>query len=108
MGHSLGTGVGARLAAELSDENVPYRGVVLMSPFSSIEEVLKTYNILGTVPLMKPLAMIPYATSKHLMTFTVILSNRVSPDVVSAALIHKFDTLSAVPVGLSVPQETWR
>ncbi|KAF9027500.1 abhydrolase domain-containing 12 [Hymenopellis radicata] len=80
VGHSLGTGVGARLAAELSDENVPYRGVVLMSPFSSIGELLKTYNLFGAVPLMKPLAMIPYATN-----------------IVTWALIHKFDTLSVVP-----------
>ncbi|KAF8918827.1 Alpha/Beta hydrolase protein [Mucidula mucida] len=80
VGHSLGTGVGARLAAELSDENVPYRGVVLMSPFSSIGELLKTYSVFGAVPLMKPLAMIPYATN-----------------IVTWALIHKFDTLSVVP-----------
>ncbi|KAL0066206.1 hypothetical protein AAF712_006831 [Marasmius tenuissimus] len=63
-----------------SDEGHAYRAVVLMSPFSSLEEVLKTYSILGAVPLIKPLAMIPYA-----MNF------------VSWALIHKFDTLSVVP-----------
>ncbi|KAG7443181.1 alpha/beta-hydrolase [Guyanagaster necrorhizus] len=80
VGHSLGTGVGARLAAELSDEGVNYRGVVLMSPFSSIEDVLKTYNVFGAVPLMKPLSMIPYAAN-----------------IVSWALIHKFDTFSIVP-----------
>ncbi|KAF9267591.1 alpha/beta-hydrolase [Marasmius fiardii PR-910] len=80
VGHSLGTGVSARLAAQLSDEGLKYRAVVLMSPFSSIEEVLKTYNVLGTIPLIKPLAMIPYA-----MNF------------ISWALIHKFDTLSIVP-----------
>lgn len=79
VGHSLGTGVGARLAAELSDEGVNYRGVVLMSPFSSIEEVLKTYNVFGAVPLMKPLSMIPYAAN-----------------VVTWALIHKFDTISVI------------
>ncbi|KAG7088624.1 hypothetical protein E1B28_012597 [Marasmius oreades] len=80
MGHSLGTGVSARLAAQLSDEGLKYRAVVLMSPFSSIEEVLKTYNVMGTIPLIKPLTMIPYA-----MNF------------VSWVLVHKFDTLSVVP-----------
>ncbi|KAK7056629.1 hypothetical protein VNI00_002346 [Paramarasmius palmivorus] len=80
MGHSLGTGVSARLAAELSEEGLAYRAVVLMSPFSSIESVLKTYNVFGTIPLIKPLAVIPYA-----MNF------------VSWALIHKFDTLGVVP-----------
>lgn len=64
VGHSLGTGIGGRLAADLSDEGIKYRGLVLMSPFSSIEEVLKTYHILGVVPLMKPLALIPGAASK--------------------------------------------
>ncbi|KAF5392010.1 hypothetical protein D9757_003349 [Collybiopsis confluens] len=80
MGHSLGTGVSARLAAELSREELPYRGVVLMSPFSSISELVKTYSVLGVVPLVKPLTMIPYAFN-----------------FVTWALIHKFDTLTVVP-----------
>ncbi|KIY63308.1 alpha/beta-hydrolase [Cylindrobasidium torrendii FP15055 ss-10] len=80
VGHSLGTGVSANLAAQLSDENIAYRGVVLMSPFSSISELLKTYNIFGLIPLMKPLHMIPYAAN-----------------AITWALAHKFDTLSAVP-----------
>ncbi|KAJ3766303.1 Alpha/Beta hydrolase protein [Lentinula raphanica] len=80
MGHSLGTGVSARLAAQLSKEELAYRGVVLMSPFSSIAEVVKTYSVLGLVPLIKPLTMIPYAFN-----------------FISWALIHKFDTLSVVP-----------
>ncbi|KAE9401089.1 alpha/beta-hydrolase [Gymnopus androsaceus JB14] len=79
MGHSLGTGVSARLAAQLSKEELPYRGVVLMSPFSSINELLKTYSVMGTVPLVKPLTMIPYAFN-----------------FITWALIHKFDTLSSV------------
>lgn len=65
MGHSLGTGVSGRLASTLSSESVPYRGLVLMSPFSSILELLKTYSIMGVLPLMKPLSMIPFATGKH-------------------------------------------
>jgi abhydrolase domain-containing protein 12 len=64
VGHSLGTGVSARLAAQLSREELPYRGVVLMSPFTSISELIKTYNILGAFPLVKPLTMIPYAFSR--------------------------------------------
>ncbi|KIK54601.1 hypothetical protein GYMLUDRAFT_99927 [Collybiopsis luxurians FD-317 M1] len=80
MGHSLGTGVSARLAAQLSREELPYRGVVLMSPFSSITQLLKTYNMLGMIPLIKPLTIIPYAFN-----------------FVTWALIHKFDTLSVIP-----------
>ncbi|KAF5382705.1 hypothetical protein D9615_002815 [Tricholomella constricta] len=80
VGHSLGTGVVSQLAAQLSDEGSKSRGVVLLSPFSSIREVLNTYHIFGAVPLMKPLAMIPYV-----------------PEMVTWALTHKFDSLSAVP-----------
>lgn len=36
----------------------------VLQPFSSIQDVLQTYHILGLVPLMKPLAMIPWATSE--------------------------------------------
>lgn len=61
-GHSLGTAVAARLSAELAAENVAFKGLVLMSPFSSIRKLLETYNFFGFVPLMKPLAMIPGAT----------------------------------------------
>ncbi|TFK40713.1 Alpha/Beta hydrolase protein [Crucibulum laeve] len=80
MGHSLGTGVSAQLGAELSRDGIRPKGVVLLSPFSSIRELLNTYHIFGLVPLMRPLAMIPYMTN-----------------VVTWALIHKFDTLRAVP-----------
>ncbi|GLB38272.1 putative serine aminopeptidase, S33 [Lyophyllum shimeji] len=80
VGHSLGTGVVSQLAAQLSDNGYKPRGVVLLSPFSSIREVLNTYHIFGTVPLMKPLAMIPNASK-----------------LVTWALTHKFDSLSAVP-----------
>ncbi|KAG5654775.1 hypothetical protein H0H81_003783 [Sphagnurus paluster] len=80
VGHSLGTGVVSQLAAQLSDEAVKPRGVVLLSPFSSIRELLNTYHIFGAVPLVKPLAMIPYAS-----------------ELITQALIHRFDTLSFVP-----------
>ncbi|KAJ3881623.1 Alpha/Beta hydrolase protein [Lentinula edodes] len=80
MGHSLGTGVGARLAAQLSKEELAYRGIVLLSPFSSMTELVKTYSVLGALPLVRPLTMIPYAFN-----------------FITWALIHKFDTLSVVP-----------
>ncbi|KAJ6584663.1 Alpha/Beta hydrolase protein [Mycena capillaripes] len=80
VGHSLGTGVTALLGAELSDEGISPRGVVLLSPFSSIGKVLDTYSILGIVPLIKPLAMIPWAAN-----------------FVKRAIIHTFDTDTLVP-----------
>jgi len=80
VGHSLGTGVSALLAAELSDEDISPRGVVLLSPFSSISKLLETYSVLGVVPLMKPLAMIPWVARLVLRT-----------------LIHTFETDTLVP-----------
>ncbi|KAJ7081380.1 Alpha/Beta hydrolase protein [Mycena belliarum] len=80
IGHSLGTGVSALLAAELSDEAISPRGVVLLSPFSSISKVLETYSILGVLPLMKPLAMIPWAST-----------------LVKHAVVHTFATDTLVP-----------
>ena len=61
-GHSLGTAVATKLSAELAAENVACKGVVLMSPFSSIRKLLETYHFFGFIPLMKPLAIIPGAT----------------------------------------------
>ncbi|RDB17974.1 Monoacylglycerol lipase ABHD12 [Hypsizygus marmoreus] len=80
VGHSLGTGVTSQLAAQLSDDGITPRGIVLLSPFSSIREVLNTYKIFGAIPLMRPIAMIPYA-----------------PQLITQALTHRFDSLSAVP-----------
>jgi abhydrolase domain-containing protein 12 len=64
VGHSLGTAVAARLASELSTEGAHPRGVALLAPFSSIRELLDTYYLFGLIPLMKPLAALPGATSK--------------------------------------------
>jgi abhydrolase domain-containing protein 12 len=80
VGHSLGTAVAGLLASELGRENVHYRGVVLMSPFSSIRTLLDQYYLLGCLPLFKPLAKIP-----------------LMPRFISWSLRHGFDTLSLVP-----------
>ncbi|KAL1744083.1 Alpha/Beta hydrolase protein [Schizophyllum fasciatum] len=79
VGHSLGTGVTARLGVVLEREGVKPRGLVLLSPFSSITEVVKTYSILGFIPLLKPLKFIPGAI-----------------DLVGKLIHHRFDTLQAV------------
>ncbi|PFH49714.1 hypothetical protein AMATHDRAFT_4648 [Amanita thiersii Skay4041] len=80
VGHSLGTAIGALLAAELSREGVEPRGFVLMSPFSSLRTLLDDYQLYGVVPLLKPLAFIPTA-----------------PQLLTWSLVHRFDTLSLVP-----------
>ncbi|KAM6501262.1 Alpha/Beta hydrolase fold [Amanita muscaria] len=80
VGHSLGTGVASQVMAQIDAEKVPCRGVVLLAPFSSIRQLLHTYHIFGMLPLMKPMSMIPWMTN-----------------LISWALVHKFDALKAVP-----------
>ncbi|TFK70394.1 alpha/beta-hydrolase [Pluteus cervinus] len=80
VGHSLGTGVASQLAAQFGREGIKPRGLVMLAPFSSIRELLNTYHIFGLFPLAKPLSMIPFGTN-----------------LLSLALIHKYDSLSVVP-----------
>ncbi|KAJ6557219.1 Alpha/Beta hydrolase protein [Mycena vulgaris] len=80
VGHSLGTGVSALLSAELSDEGISPKGVVLLSPFSSIPKVLETYSVFGIVPLMKPLAILPWVVN-----------------LLKSTVIHTFETDALVP-----------
>jgi abhydrolase domain-containing protein 12 len=68
------------LGAELSSEGISCRGIVFLSPFTSITEVLHHYNMFGFIPLMKPLSVIPGAIG-----------------LVQKVLVHRFDTLRAVP-----------
>lgn len=64
MGHSLGTAVSARLASELAAEGKEFKGLVLMSPFSSITTLVETYMFFKLFPLMKPLSLIPWASGE--------------------------------------------
>lgn len=70
VGHSLGTAVATKLGVELAQHGITPKGVVLMSPFSSIKNILHTYALFGYFPLMKPLAVIPGATSEFLFFFS--------------------------------------
>jgi len=79
IGHSLGTAVAAKLSVDLAVQNVRFRGVVLMSPFSSMRTLLQAYNFFGFLPLMKPLHWIPGAY-----------------DYVGGSLFHLFNTLSVI------------
>ncbi|RDB16452.1 Monoacylglycerol lipase ABHD12 [Hypsizygus marmoreus] len=80
VGHSLGTAIAGLLSAELGREGVEPRGLVLMSPFSSVRLLMDQYYLFGFLPLLKPLAMIPFA-----------------PRVLTWSVVHKFDTLTLVP-----------
>ncbi|KAF8967091.1 Alpha/Beta hydrolase protein [Flammula alnicola] len=80
VGHSLGTGVSGQLGAQLARDGVNCKGIVLLSPFSSIDAVLESYNMFGFLPLMKPISVIPGAARE-----------------LRRAVVHRFDTLQVVP-----------
>ncbi|KAH7322077.1 alpha/beta-hydrolase [Rhizoctonia solani] len=79
VGQSLGTGVSAGLVAELAEEGVSPRGMVLLSPYSSIATLLETYNLGGKLPLLQPL-------QKFRFVFGFVLK----------FLRHRFDTLAVI------------
>ena len=71
VGNSLGTGVAVQFASALQELQLERgsapqrpRGVVLLAPFSSIETLLDTYYIMGLVPLLAPLRIIPFMSSE--------------------------------------------
>lgn len=94
VGHSLGTAVAARLAAELSQENVKYRGVVLLSPFESIGNLLAEYHFFGVIPLMKPIHSIPGVGSEFRMALWLECPANLLRclEILNWGLVHKFDT----------------
>ncbi|KAL1744075.1 Alpha/Beta hydrolase protein [Schizophyllum fasciatum] len=78
VGHALGSSVAARLGAEIEKDGLRPRGIVLLSPFSSVIEAVRSVGLHGTTPFLKPLSLIPKAT-----------------DVVLKSVPPGFDTLSA-------------
>ncbi|KAF8221426.1 alpha/beta-hydrolase [Tricholoma matsutake] len=80
VGHSLGTAVAGLLTAGLGRENIVPRGLVFMSPFTSVRRLVDEYYLFGLFPLLKPLRLIPLAS-----------------DVITWSLVHKYDTLRLVP-----------
>ncbi|CAE7194865.1 unnamed protein product [Rhizoctonia solani] len=79
VGQSLGTGVSAGLVAELAEEGVSPRGMVLLAPYSSIATLLETYNLGGKLPILQPL-------QKFRFIFGFVLK----------FLRHRFDTLAVI------------
>lgn len=54
----------------------------------------------GIIPLMKPIAIIPGAVSESILIFSIILLSDANTclDLLKNAVVHRFDTLQAVPV----------
>ncbi|KAJ3386263.1 hypothetical protein HDU80_000463 [Chytriomyces hyalinus] len=59
LGHSLGTGVAARLARDLGKDGIFPRGLVLQAPYMSIPEAAFEYRAFQVVNLFYPLSFFP-------------------------------------------------
>ncbi|KAG9121653.1 hypothetical protein FRC07_002312 [Ceratobasidium sp. 392] len=79
VGQSLGTGVAAGMVAELAEDGVSPRGMVLLAPYSSMPKLLETYNLGGKLPILQPL-----------QSFRFVF------DIVIKFLRHQFNTLSII------------
>ncbi|QRV77910.1 alpha/beta hydrolase family protein [Ceratobasidium sp. AG-Ba] len=95
VGQSLGTGVSTGLAAELSEEGISPRGVVLLAPYTSIPKLLETYNFGGKLPLLQPL-----------QSFRFVF------ELVMKFLRHRFDSLSIIndiicPITIIHAEDDW-
>ncbi|KAK4698839.1 hypothetical protein P7C70_g7430, partial [Phenoliferia sp. Uapishka_3] len=81
MGQSLGTGVSAGLCAELGDEGITPRSMILVAPFSSLPSLLETYKLGNLIPVLAPFRTFPWL----LKTVLRVLNTRFD----TRAIIHK-------------------
>ncbi|KAJ3128023.1 hypothetical protein HK100_009418 [Physocladia obscura] len=59
LGHSMGTGVAARLARDLERNNVTPRGLILQAAYTSIADAALEYNAFQVLPLLLPVKLFP-------------------------------------------------
>lgn len=61
FGHSMGSAVSTNLIRHLASQTPPvfYAGLLLVAPFSDAETLTLTYKLVGTIPLLSPLARFP-------------------------------------------------
>ncbi|KAJ7620101.1 Alpha/Beta hydrolase protein [Roridomyces roridus] len=80
LGTSLGTNFAALLAASLGAEGIRPRGMVLLSPFASMRRVMYETKLFGFVPLLWPVAGMPFVTR-----------------LIDSFIAHPFNTVGLVP-----------
>jgi len=68
LGHSLGTAISAAVAEHYTKQGIEFSGVVLVAPFTSMQNLLSTYSIGGLVPLLSPLKLYP-ALQTHFKSY---------------------------------------
>ncbi|KAG9078469.1 hypothetical protein FS749_009500 [Ceratobasidium sp. UAMH 11750] len=89
------TGMLWRMAANLEQEGMFPRGIVLLSPYSSVPKLLETYNLLGKIPILQPLR-----------------SFRFVFDIMLRFLRHRFKTISIIndiscPIAIIHAADDW-
>lgn len=100
FGQSLGTGIGALLATKLERQRQSVDGLVLMAAYTDIKSLVKDFSLAGLVPLLRPIAWIPFNNlildrflKTHLSTITTLphLLNASSTHHTSIVLLHARD-----------------
>ncbi|WWD20788.1 hypothetical protein CI109_105265 [Kwoniella shandongensis] len=98
-GHSLGTGVVSALAGRLASEGRSPRAIVLISPFTSLKELLTSYKLFRFIPILGPLSSFPKAQRwfhsfiYHPFDSKTALTNTTSPIL----LLHAINDMSIPP-----------
>ncbi|BEJ11907.1 hypothetical protein CspHIS471_0203670 [Cutaneotrichosporon sp. HIS471] len=90
MGHSLGTGVASALTGLLADDEIVPKALVLITPFSSIPDLLSSLYLFGVVPLLSPLAYFPRIQNffKSLISVRFDSVEALSRTVAPTLLVH--------------------
>jgi len=73
VGHSLGTAVATAVIARLAEEmhgDLDFAGLVLISAFTDIPNLMKTYMIGGIIPVLSPLK--PYPRLEKLISARIV------------------------------------
>ncbi|OIW25541.1 abhydrolase domain-containing protein 12 [Coniochaeta ligniaria NRRL 30616] len=87
FGQSLGTAVGISLTHRLATMPEPtlFNGMVLVAPFADVELLTATYRVVGTIPILDPVARFP-----KLLTLlnSFIISKWASKDKLAAFVRH--------------------
>ncbi|RUS21924.1 Alpha/Beta hydrolase protein [Endogone sp. FLAS-F59071] len=79
LGHSLGSGVAAKLASSLCANGTAPKTLILEAAYSSITEVMFEYRMLGLTPLLGPLRWFPFLQ-----------------DTLRGRLTERFDSVAAI------------
>ena len=69
LGHSLGTAISAAVVEHYVKQGIEFSGVVLVAPFTSMQNLLSTYSIAGLIPILSPLKSYPALQRKFTSYF---------------------------------------